>query len=282
MKINPAWRTAEYRFDPPMKLVHPIDVNAYRNHPAINISSLKGFSRSPLHAMIGFEEEKEPTEAMAIGSLLDHKVLGTPYLWTTSPFDDFRTKEARAWRDEQAERGVTVFKHDAIETVERMVESVRKHPVASRLFGEPGRAQVGMFGEFDSCERKGLIDWLPNTTPVIVDLKKTRDASRAGFRRQIGQLRYDVQAAYYRDLYRDITGETRAFQWVCVEDQAPYAVAVYQLDTESLDKASATWQSWIRQWMVCEDTEYWPGYNGDETQIIQSPAYILKDESPIT
>ncbi len=278
-----------------MKLVHPIDVNAYRNHPAINISSLKGFSRSPLHAMIGFEEEKEPTEAMAIGSLLDHKVLGTPYLWTTSPFDDFRTKEARAWRDEQAERGVTVFKQDAIETVERMVESVRKHPVASRLFAEPGRAQVGMFGGFETgkdeaieclkvncCERKGLIDWLPAKTPVIVDLKKTRDASRAGFRRQIGQLRYDVQAAYYRDLYRDITGESRAFQWVCVEDQAPYAVAVYQLDTESLDKASATWQSWIRQWMVCEDTEDWPGYNGDETQIIQSPAYILKDESPIT
>ena len=264
-----------------MKLVHPIDINAYRNHPAINISSLKGFSRSPLHAMIGFEEEKEPTEAMNIGSLLDHKVLGTPYLWTTSPFDDFRTKEARAWRDEQSERGVTVFKHDAIETVTKMVESVRKHPVASRLLSEPGRAQVGMFGEFESCERKGLIDWLPNTTPVIVDLKKTRDASRAGFRRQIGQLRYDVQAAYYRDLYRDITGETRAFQWVCVEDQAPYAVAVYQLDTESLDKASATWQSWIRQWMVCEDTEYWPGYNGDEAQIIQSPAYILKDESPI-
>lgn len=277
-----------------MKLVHPIDVNAYRNHPAINISSLKGFSRSPLHAMIGFEEEKEPTEAMAIGSLLDHKVLGTPYLWTTSPFDDYRTKEARAWRDEQTERGVTVFKQDAIETVERMVESVRKHPVASRLFKEPGRAQVGMFGDFETgkdeaieclkvncCERKGLIDWLPEKTPVIVDLKKTRDASRAGFRRQIGQLRYDVQAAYYRDLYRDITGETRAFQWVCVEDQAPYAVAVYQLDTESLDKASATWQSWIRQWMVCEDTEDWPGYNGDEAQIIQSPAYILKDESPI-
>lgn len=264
-----------------MKLVHPIDINAYRNHPAINISSLKAFSRSPAHALVGFEEEKESTDAMNLGSMLDHKILGTPYLWTTSPFDDYRTKDARAWRDDQEARGVTVFKQEQLETVTKMVESVRRHPVAGRLLSEPGRAQVGIFGEFEGCERKGLIDWLPNTTPVIVDLKKTRDASRHGFRRQIGQLRYDVQAAYYRDLYRDITGETRAFQWVCVEDQAPYAVAVYQLDTESLDKASATWQSWIRQWMVCEDTDYWPGYNGDEAQIIQSPAYILKDESPI-
>jgi len=242
--------------------------------------------------MVGFEEEKEPTEAMAIGSLLDHKVLGTPYLWTTSPYDDYRTKEARAWRDEQTERGVTVFKHDAIETVERMVESVRQHPVAGRIFAEPGKAQVGMFGVFETgeneaveclkvncCERKGLIDWLPTSMPVIVDLKKCRDASKAGFRRQIGQLRYDVQAAYYRDLYRDITGESRAWQWVCVEDVAPYAVAVYQLDTESLDKASAVWQSWVRQWMVCEDTDSWPGYNGDSTQIIQSPTWILKDET---
>ena len=275
-----------------MKLVHPIDVAQYRNHPAINISSLKAFSRSPAHALVGFEEEKESTEAMAIGSLLDHKVLGTPYLWTTSPFDDYRTKEARAWRDEQSERGVTVFKHDAIETVERMVQAVRSHPVAGRIFAEPGKAQVGMFGVFETgeneaieclkvncCERKGLIDWLPTSMPVIVDLKKTRDASKAGFRRQIGQLRYDVQAAYYRDLYRDITGETRAWQWVCVEDQAPFAVAVYQLDTESLDKASTVWQSWVRQWMVCEDTDSWPGYNGDSTQIIQSPTWILKDEA---
>jgi hypothetical protein len=254
-----------------VKLIHPIDVNTYRSHPAINVSALKAFARSPLHAEVGFEEEREPTEAMAIGSLLDHKVLGTPYLWTTSPYDD--------WRDEQSERGVTVFKHDAIETVERMVESVRQHPVAGRIFAEPGKAQVGMFGEFESCERKGLIDWLPTSMPVIVDLKKTRDASKAGFRRQIGQLRYDVQAAYYRDLYRDITGESRAWQWVCVEDVAPYAVAVYQLDTESLDKASTVWQSWVRQWMVCEDTDSWPGYNGDSTQIIQSPTWILKDET---
>lgn len=262
-----------------MKLVHPIDVNAYRNHPAINISSLKAFSRSPAHALVGFEEEKETSDAMAIGSLLDHKILGTPYLWTTSPYDDYRTKDARAWRDDQEARNVTVFKQEQLETVNKMVEAVRAHPVASRLFAEAGRAQVGIFGEFESCERKGLIDWLPNSTPVIVDLKKTRDASRHGFRRQMGQLRYDVQAAYYRDLYRDITGETRAWQWVCVEDQAPYAVAVYQLGAASLDKASATWQSWIRQWIACEDTDSWPGYNGDNTEIIEAPNYILKDEA---
>jgi len=262
-----------------VKLVHPIDVNAYRNHPAINISSLKAFSRSPAHALVGFEEEKENSDAMAIGSLLDHKILGTPYLWTTSPFDDYRTKDARAWRDDQEARGVTVFKQEQLETVNKMVEAVRAHPFASRLFAEPGRAQVGIFGEFESCERKGLIDWLPDKLPVIVDLKKTRDASRHGFRRQMGQLRYDVQAAYYRDLYRDITGETRAWQWVCVEDQAPYAVAVYQLGIESLDKASATWQSWIRQWIACEDTDSWPGYNGDTIVAIESPNYILKDEA---
>ncbi len=279
MRVNPAWRTAEYRLSPPMKLIHPIDVHQYRSHPAINVSALKAFSRSPAHAEVGFEEEREPTEAMNIGSLLDHKVLGTPYLYTTSPYEDFRTKEARAWRDDTKERGVTVFKQEEIETVERMVEAVREHPVAGRLFAEPGKAQVGMFGEFESCERKGLIDWLPNTTPVIVDLKKCRDASKAGFRRQIGQLRYDVQAAYYRDLYRDITGETRAWQWVCVEDQAPFAVAVYQLDTESCEVGSRTWQSWLRQWIVCEDTDSWPGYNGDSTQIIQSPTWILKDEA---
>ena len=263
-----------------MKLVHPIDVPQYRSHPAINISSLKAFSRSPAHALVGFEDEREPSEAMAIGSLLDHKVLGTPYLWTTSPYDDYRTKDARAWRDEQEARGVTVFKQDAIETVDHMVKSLYAHPTAcDLLFKRPGQAQVGIFGEFESCERKGLIDWLPTDLPVIVDLKKCRDASKAGFRRQIGQLRYDVQASYYRDLYRDITGETREWQWICVEDFAPFAVAVYQLDRESCERGSATWQDWIRQWMVCEDTDSWPGYNGGAAEMISSPNWILKDET---
>jgi hypothetical protein len=31
--------------------------------------------------------------------------------------------------------------------------------------------------------------------------------------------------------------------------------------------------------MVCEDTDSWPGYNGDSIQIIQSPTWILKDET---
>jgi hypothetical protein len=236
-----------------VKIVHPISVAQYRAHPAINVSALKAFSRSPAHALAGFEEEKETTEAMNIGSLLDHKVLGTDYLFTTSPYDEFRTKEARAWRDETRERGVTVFKQEEIETVEKMVASIRAHPVASHLlFNQVGRSQVGIFGEFDGCERKG--------------------------RRQIGQFRYDVQAAYYRDLWRDITGETREWQWVCVEDFEPYAVAVYQLDRESCEVASRTWQSWIRQWMACEDTDSWPGYNGDSAGMISSPTWILKNE----
>jgi len=263
-----------------VKIVHPISAAQYRAHPAINVSALKAFSRSPAHALAGFEEEKETTEAMNIGSLLDHKVLGTDYLFTTSPYDDFRTKEARAWRDETRDRGVTVFKQEEIETVEKMVASIRAHPVAAELlFNQAGRSQVGIFGEFDGCERKGLIDRVPDTMQVLVDLKKTRDASKAGFRRQIGQLRYDVQAAYYRDLWRDITGETREWQWVCVEDFEPYAVAVYQLDRESCEVGSRTWQSWIRQWMACEDTDSWPMYNGDSASMISSPTWVLKNES---
>ena len=61
--------TASIQINYNMKLIHPIDVNTYRQNPAINVSSLKAFSRSPAHALVGFEEERETSEAMNIGSL---------------------------------------------------------------------------------------------------------------------------------------------------------------------------------------------------------------------
>lgn len=260
-----------------MPINHPCDMGFYRNHPGINVSMLKAFGRSPAHVLAGFSEERESTEDMNIGSLLDHKVLLTDYRYTTSPFDDFRTKEARAWRDEQRERGVTVFKHDEIETVEAMVRSVWRHPVASNLLRK-GKSQVGLFAPHGDVDRKGLVDFVPDNVPFLVDLKKVRDGSPHGFRRQIGQLRYDVQAAYYRDLWRDLTGETRNWAWVCVEAEAPYAVSVYRLDDESLDKASLTWKKWIADYVACEDSNEWPSYNAGEMATIQSPTWILKGD----
>jgi hypothetical protein len=254
----------------------------YRAHPGINISALKAFKRSPLHAKHGFEEEREATDAMKIGSLLDHRVLGTDYLWTTSPFDDFRTKEARAWRDDQDHRGVTVFKQDEIERVDGMVASLRVHPVATRFLSQ-GTPQKVLIARYESpsnkvCDRKGMIDWAPDHIPVLVDLKKTCNASPFAFSRQVADLCYHAQAAYYLDLWKHAFMQERGWVWVCVEDKAPYAVAVYTASAEMLDVGEKLWRSWLNQWLECSDTGSWPGYNGDDITKLDLPRWAKEGE----
>jgi hypothetical protein len=254
----------------------------YRAHPAINISALKAFRRSPLHARHGFEEEHEPSDAMKIGSLLDHRILGSDYLYTTSPFDDFRTKEARAWRDEQDHRGVTVFKQEEIERVNCMVDSLRAHPMAMRFLTK-GTPQKVVIAPYESpggktCDRKGMIDWTPAEIPVLVDLKKTRNASPFGFSRQVMDLCYHAQAAYYLDLWKHTFMETRGWVWVCVEDMAPYAVAVYSAAPDMLDAGDKLWRSWLNQWLECSDTDMWPGYNGDDITELELPGWAKGKE----
>lgn len=255
----------------------------YRAHPAINISALKAFKRSPLHAKHGFEEERDPSDAMKIGSLLDHRILGTEYLWTTSPYDDFRSKEARAWRDDQDHRGVTVFKQDEIEQVDGMVAAVRAHPVAARLFSK-GSAQRTLIASYTSpggktCDRKCMVDWVPDGRDVLVDLKKTRNASPFGFGRQIMDLSYHAQAAYYLDIWKQtfLEAQSRGWIWVCVEDVKPYAVAVYTASPEMLDHGDKLWRSWINQWLECCDTDSWPGYNGNDITEIGLPSWAAKE-----
>jgi hypothetical protein len=249
----------------------------YRAHPAINISRLKAFKRSPAHVLAGFEFEREPTAAMKLGSLLDHRVLGTPYLWTTSPFDSFRTKDAQAWRDEQDARGVTVFSQDDVACVDSMVASLKIHPIASRILSK-GKSQVPLIAGYESpggkvCDRKGLVDWVPDGTKLLVDLKKTADASAFGFGRQAMDLCYHAQAAYYLSMWKALHDEERQWLWICVEDKAPFAVAVYSASPAMIEHGENLWRSWLNQFLECTDTDHWPGYNGDDIVQLELPKW---------
>ena len=51
-----------------------------------------------------------------------------------------------------------------------------------------------------------------------------------GFGRAIATLGYDVQAAFYQDGFKTLTGRTIPFYFIAVEKDAPYAVAAYQAD----------------------------------------------------
>ena len=111
-----------------------------------------------------------------------------------------------------------------------MAKAVLSHPIAQKVLSG-GEAEYSYFSidKDTKLEKKCRPDY--KNGGALIDLKTTRDASFEGFSKQMGQLGYLLQAAYYLDVHNEATGEDlKDFFIVAVENKFPYAVAVYKLD----------------------------------------------------
>ena len=174
---------------------HPISFSEYRNLPGIANSLLKLIDRSPAHLRHAADTPRVATPAMLKGSLTDHLLFGTELAYVVSPFDEFRSKEAKEWREQQREAGIAIFTSDVMNEVRAMVEAVQAHPAAQEIL-RAGRSQVALTSEIAGVNCKGLLDWVPDEIASIADLKTTEDASPEAFARHIVNMGYDAQAAF--------------------------------------------------------------------------------------
>ena len=170
---------------------------------------------------------------------------------------DRRTKVGRAQAEELEQSGKTVLTADQAHDVFGMAQSVRNHPVAGDLLSG-GIAEVSVNAMFGDVEVRGRPDYWKG--PSLVDLKTTRDASRFEFLRSIRTYRYHVQNAFYLDLMEANNQLVLDFTFVAVEKTYPYAVAVYELDAESIQKGREAYQRDLNTYKSCRDWDVWPGY----------------------
>ena len=74
----------------------------------------------------------EPSSsAIDLGQLIHQRVLGGNDEFVLSSYDNYRTKEARAWRDEQIANGKIVISKTDAENANLAVENVISHPHTS-------------------------------------------------------------------------------------------------------------------------------------------------------
>jgi hypothetical protein len=120
-------------------------------------------------------------------------------------------------------------------------------------------------------------DWLSADGATIVDLKTCIDASPAGFAKAVANFGYQIQAAHY------LAGTmAKRFIFVAVEKTAPYAIGVYELDTEALVHGTIARHNALQLIGDCRATNnYSSGYT-DGIQKLQLPGWALKDNSTIT
>lgn len=257
----------------------------YHAHPAVGHSGLLRLMRSPAHYRAWQDAQPEPTPQMVFGSAF-HAALLEPdrfrQEYVLAPKFDRRTKEgkaaAEAWEVENA--GKTPLPPEQMLAIDAMIESIKKHNGASQLLAR-GHAEMSCFwvDTETGIECKCRADFLRDAgspfdgnierLAAIVDVKTTTDASADSFARAIATLGYDVQAAFYQDGLKAVTGRTIPFFFVAVEKDAPYAVAAYEASEEVIEVGRRKYRGALQLLKWCRENDRWPAYqpNGEIEEI---------------
>jgi len=255
----------------------------YHSDPAVGHSGLVRIMRSPAHYREYVTHPPEPTPAMQLGTafhtaLLEPDRFGQSFV--VAPKFDRRTKDgkaaAEAWEADNA--GKTALTAEQMEAIQSMAYLVRCHAGADRLLCHGLAEMSGFWIDAESgVECKCRPDFLAmdgDRITGIVDVKTCCDAGADGFARAIATLGYDVQAAFYQDGFKTLTGRTIPFYFIAVEKDAPYAVAAYKASDEVIEVGRAKYRGGLQLLKWCRERDNWPGYqpNG-EIETINLPRW---------
>lgn len=218
-------------------------------HPEPQSDSMK--VGSALHCLAFFGEDKFK-ELYAVAPVdLDRRTKAGKETWAelTKKYDS-----DHLLTDEQNTQCLEMFK------------SLKSHVGSSLL---RGRFEVDVKWEMSGTKFAGRLDCLDGS--VIVDLKTTICARRSAFKRSVFDYGYDIQAESYS---RSIGGCTKFF-WVCVENSAPYSVAVYQADDNIFTLGRRRIEEALSVYKYCLDKGYWFGYP-NEVQVLEADEWMFK------
>lgn len=255
--------------------------------PSVSSSGLRTiWSESPAHffAKSSLNPKRNPeadSPAFAVGRLA-HKLLlegreGLAEEFAIRPdcWSDWRTKEAKVWRDEQTLAGRTVITEDDLETVTAMAESLARHPLvkAGILDGKVERSLIWKDAE-TGIWIKSRPDVIPNASAMVADLKTTTSVTDDALAKSLASFGYQVQGAVVGMAMQAVLGvQMEAFALVWVEKAEPFCVRVTQLTPDDLERGRLQVRAALRTMARCLDTGIWPGPGGADASYLSLPAY---------
>ncbi len=216
----------------------------------------------------------ESTQALDFGRAAHALALGEPEFakyFIVSPYDDFRKKEARGWRDEQQR---TVIKADDFETVKAIAAIQKRSAQCMRAF-EDGRAEQSLMWKDEETDiwLKARPDWLPNDPAkrFVAEYKTCLSIEPGRLSNDVFKYGYHIQAGMQLDGIRKVMGvEPLGIAHVCQEKDPPYLVELRMFTPEQLADGYELYRHALRTFAHCLKTGDWPQYTTEPTYF-ESP-----------
>lgn len=230
-------------------------------------------------------EPEGAKRALDFGRAAHALVLGEPEFakyFIVSPYDNFRTKEAQAWRDREPR---TVVKTDDLAIIEAMAAAQRQSPQVARAFrdGKPEQSLIWR-DEETGVYLKSRPDWLPDdpTKGFLVDYKTARSIKPRILSSHAFEYGYHIQAALQVDAVRAVFKvEPQGIGHVCQEKTAPYLAELRLFSPEQIDFGRREYRRGLavfkRCWAAWKSGtpahKAWPGYT-DAPVFFDTPSWL--------
>ena len=255
-------------------IVHGLSFSDYLLDGAINASSLVEMAKSPKHYAHGLRHRRGDTAALRLGRAAHTLVLEPERFadsYAVSPFDSFRTNEAKAWRAAQEAARRTVLTAEQLDEARAVAAAVHAAPEAMEWLRE-GQAEVTLrwTDSITGLKCKGRADWIGR---ALVDLKTTRDVMVRRFEAQSADLHYHLKLAWYRDAIQAITGKRLPVVIVAVETEPPHDVVVFEVPEDVLEVGRAAYSALLDRVAICRETNNWPGISGGQVLRLRLPRW---------
>lgn len=252
-----------------IKVVEPAE--AYAKHIGLRATSLKVLvEESPLHYHDRYILGNRPkeTDSLRFGRIA-HAALLEPDVFRERMVEKpkFEGKGAFTRRDEwkaSLPPDAMILDGDEIVDLIGLMETIAKREDIRKIL-EKGVAELSLYWDDDvtGLPCKARPDYVTEDG-WVVNFKTARDASLRGFTKQIGDLRYDMQAAMYCEGYRQVFGKDPAgYIFIPAETQRPWPISVFTADPTVLEIGARDIRRAIDIYANCLKTGVWTGYQFD-------------------
>jgi len=236
----------------------------------LSYSGLKELDRSPAHFQAYKRRPSEYTKAMQLGDAFHLLTLEPERFGDRVVLWPGKYRRGKEWTQFASDHtGKVILSADENEVITHMSEQLVAHSLTRAILALPDRqVEQWVFWQHEygfPCVAR--LDLVSEKHGLIVDVKTAADAGRSFFERQVANLRYHWQAAWYKAGVRAALGEDYNFLFAVVEKSDPYAVAVYQPDEESLRVAEEQISKLCEVYAECLRVDEWPGYSWAEDII---------------
>lgn len=208
--------------------------------------------------------------------LLGEDGFAEKYVLRPAEFSDFRSKDARAWRDEQIATGKKILKQEEIDAIKHIRDRLAGMEIIRNGLLN-GRIERSIFHKRGNIWMKARPDVIPGSSGDIVDLKTTASIDSESLSRSVANYGYYIQAGFMRHVMRAVLGADsfQSFSFVFVEKTPPYDVRIMQLKDVDIDLGEKQTLAGLEVISECLKRNEWPGYDGFSGDIswIEVPSW---------